>query len=644
MGSQKVSLVTDIATRQQCMEYLLKDLHALERMMEQDLFERGVRRMGAEQEFCFVDQHWRPAPVLMEVLKQIDDPRFTTELAVFNMEINLEPQELKGACLRELEQRLQSHLAKADAISSRLKAHPLLVGILPSIRRSDIGLQNLTPLERYAALMDVLRQIRGSHFEFWIEGTDQLITKAESSMFESCNTSFQLHFQVWPEEFAEAYNWSQLVTGPLLAAATNSPMLLGKRLWRETRIALFQQAVDTRNTAELSRQRSPRVSFGNRWIRHSVLELYREEIAVHKLLLRPKKMEDALKVLQAGRIPPLYSLSIHSGTIYRWNRACYGISENGKPHLRIENRVLPAGPSTADEVANAAFWLGLMLNRPPEYEHLWERLDFDLAKGNFLRAARQGLGVYFSWPGLRKKIAAPELILKELLPIASEGLRQTGINREDAEHYLGILEARVKSGQTGSQWILDSFNELKKQSSPEEAIVATTAALWRRQQTGKPVHEWQTAELAEAGNWMNRFGCIQQIMSTDLLTANENDLIDFLAKLMSWCNIRHLPVENEAGELVGLITSKQLVEHYSRLDNRPDIRAAKDIMIRKIITAKPETPTAKAVALMRQHHISCLPVLREKKLLGIVTESDFVNMAAQVLQEVANKNSQDRAR
>lgn len=638
MGSQKVSLVTDVTTRQQCMEYLLKDLRALELMMERDLFDRGTRRMGAEQEFCFVDEHWRPAPVLMKVLEQIDDPHFTTELAVFNMEVNLDPQELKGNCLSELERQLQTYLAKADAISSKKKAHPILVGILPSIRRSDIGLQNLTPLERYAALMDVLRQIRGSHFEFWIEGTDQLITKAESSMFESCNTSFQLHFQVWPEEFAEAYNWSQLVTGPLLAAATNSPMLLGKRLWRETRIALFQQAVDTRNTAELSRQRSQRVSFGNRWVRRSVLELYREEVSMHKLLLRPKKMEDALKTLEEGRIPPLYSLSIHSGTIYRWNRACYGISENGKPHLRIENRVLPAGPSTLDEVANAAFWLGLMLNRPPEYERLWERLDFDLAKGNFLRAARQGLGVYFSWPGLGKKIAAPELILKELLPIAREGLSQAGINREEAEHYLDILEARVKSGRTGSQWILDSFNSLKKQSSPEEAIVATTAALWKRQQTAKPVHEWETAKLTEAGNWMNRFGCIQQIMSTDLLTVNEYDLIDFLAHLMTWRNIRHLPVENEAGELVGLITSKQLVEHYSQNCNRPNIRSAKDIMIRKFIAVNPETPTAEAVALMRQHHISCLPVIREKKLLGIVTESDFVNMAAQVLQEVSDKN------
>lgn len=634
MGSQRVTLVTDIATRQQCMAYLLKDLRALERMIERGVFERGVRRMGVEQEFSFVDDRWRPAPVLMKVLEGVDDVHFTTELAVFNMEINLDPQLLKGKCLSMLERRLRAYLAKADKVSSKYRSHPILVGILPSIRRSDIGLQNLTPLERYRALMDVLREIRGSHFEFWIEGTDQLITKAESSMFESCNTSFQVHFQVWPEEFAALYNWSQLVTGPLMAAATNSPMLLGKRLWRETRIALFQQAVDTRNTAELSRERSPRVSFGRDWVRASVLELYKEEVAMHKLLLRPKKMEDALEVLEKGHIPRLYSLSIHSGTIYRWNRACYGVSENGKPHLRIENRVLPAGPSTADETANAAFWLGLMLNMPAEYSRLWERMDFDLAKGNFLRAARQGLGVYFSWPGFRKKIAAPDLIVKELLPIAREGLQNAGIATEDIERYLGIVEARVRSGKTGSQWILDSFNTLKKQSSPEEAIIATTAALWRRQQTDQAVHEWSLAQLTEAGNWMNRFGTIQQIMSTDLLTVNEHDLIDFLAHLMSWRNIRHLPVENEQGELVGLITSKQLVKHYSQNCDRPDILAAKDIMIRKIVAVEPETPTSQAVELMRRHNISCLPVLQAKKLLGIVTESDFVNMAAQVLKEI----------
>ncbi len=633
MGSQKVSLVTDVATRQKCTEFLLKDLRALERMIEQGMFDRGVRRMGAEQEFSFVDARWRPAPVLMQVLEQMDDEHFTTELATFNMEINLDPQELKGSCLKDLEKQLGSYLAEANKISSRLKAHPILVGILPSIRRSDIGLQNLTPLKRYKALMDVLREIRGSHFEFWIEGTDQLITKAESSMFESCNTSFQLHFQVWPEEFAEMYNWSQLITGPLLAASTNSPMLLGKRLWRETRIALFQQAVDTRNTAELSRERSQRVSFGNDWIRDSVLELYREEVAMHKLLLRPEKMEDALKALEEGRTPKLYSLNTHNGTIYRWNRACYGISPNGKPHLRIENRVLPAGPSRADEVANAAFWLGLMLNIPGEYANLPARMDFDLAKGNFLRAARQGLGVYLSWPGLRKKIAAPELIRKELLPLAREGLAKAGINKKDAEHYLDIFEARVKSGKTGSQWILDSFNQLRRESSNEEAIVATTAALWKRQQTGKPVHEWEPASLTEAGNWMNRFGTIQQIMSTDLLTVNENDLIDFVAHLMSWRNIRHVPVENERGELVGLVTSKQLVKHYSQNCDRPEIRAVKDIMIREVVSVEPDTPTVEAVELMRSHHFSCLPVLQDKKLFGIVTESDFVNMAEQVLKE-----------
>ena len=633
MGSHKVSLVKDVATRQQCMDYLLKDLRALERMIERGMFDRGVRRMGAEQEFAFVDERWRPAPVLMEVLEQVKDEHFTTELAVFNMEVNLDPQKIGGSCFSDLERQLGSYLAKADKISSALKAHPILVGILPSIRRSDIGLKNLTPLERYRALMDVLREIRGSHFEFWIEGTDQLITKAESSMFESCNTSFQVHFQVWPEEFAEAYNWSQLVTGPLLAASTNSPMLLGKRLWRETRIALFQQAVDTRNTAELSRERSQRVSFGRGWVRESVMELYREEVAMHKLLLKPQKMEDALRVLEGGEVPRLYSLSIHSGTIYRWNRACYGINPNGKPHLRIENRVLPAGPSTADETANAAFWLGMMLNMPPKYRRLWEKMDFDLAKGNFLRAARQGLGVYFSWPGLRKKISAPELIRKELLPIACEGLKKAKVAAKDTERYLGIIEERVRSGKTGSQWILDSFNSLRRQSSKDEAIVATTAALWKRQQSGKPVHEWEPAQLTEAGNWMNRFGTIQQIMSTDLVTASENDLIDFVAQLMNWRNIRHLPIENDRGELVGLITSKQLVQHYSENCDRPDIRSAKDIMITKIVAVEPDTPTIEAVELMREHGFSCLPVLQEKKLFGIVTESDFVNMAAQVLKE-----------
>ncbi|MEM7040238.1 MAG: CBS domain-containing protein, partial [Bacteroidota bacterium] len=250
MGEQNVKQIQSKAEMRKFTQHLFRDIKALEFMLENDMFESGITRVGAEQEMCLIDAAYRPAAIAQKVLGELTDPHFTNELSQFNLEINLDPQVFTGDCLTKMEKQVRDCL---KTLSVNLKGHNadyILVGILPTIRRSDLTLENLTPNPRYFALNDAILEMRGGPYEFRISGSDELITTHDTLMFESCNTSFQVHYQVDAKEFATAYNWAQAITGPVLSVATNSPLLLNHRLWRETRIALFQQSTDTRNTAE----------------------------------------------------------------------------------------------------------------------------------------------------------------------------------------------------------------------------------------------------------------------------------------------------------------------------------------------------------------------------------------------------------
>ncbi len=628
-----MAIIKDKNQRHQATAHLLQDLKALEKMHENGLFESDIQRIGAEQEVSLVGYDWKPALVLMDILSKINDERFTTELAQFNLEINLDPLVFTGDCLTQLERNLWRLVVKGENVANQFNAHLLLVGILPTLHQSDLDIKNITPSPRYKSLLDMLHELRGDSFEFRIEGKDQWIARAQDSFYESSNTSFQVHYQLPPDGFAASYNWAQAITAPVLACATNSPIFLGKRLWRETRIALFQQSTDVRNTDAHYRDRSPRVDLGTRWVKGSVLDIYRENATRHKPIFVSTRMEDALQVLAEGGVPKLYQLCIHNGTVYNWNRACYGITE-GKPHLRIENRVLPAGPTIIDEVANAAFWLGLMKGMPPEYAKIDQRMDFDVAKRNFLYAAQLGLGANFYWNGSTKQIRSDELILKELLPIAREGLANAAVDGKDIDRMLGIIEERVKTGRTGSQWVLDAHKKLSKESNKDDALIALTAGMSRRQQEGSPVHTWDLPETAEAGSWKNRYWTIEQIMKTDLFTVNEDDPVQLAANMMYWQDIRHLPVENNQGELTGLVTCKLVMVFYSNHDDGTNA-SVRDIMEKNLVTVSPQTKTMDALELMKKNHFGCLPVLHNNKLVGLVTERDFMNIAAELLKENA---------
>jgi CBS domain-containing protein/gamma-glutamyl:cysteine ligase YbdK (ATP-grasp superfamily) len=612
---------------------LLTDLEVLARMIDEGRFETGVRRIGAEQEMFLVDREGRPAPLADRVLATLGDPHFVHELALFNLECNLDPLVLESDCLSRFERQLRGLLAKARAAAAEHGCRVVLAGILPTAEASDLRLENITPNPRYHALNEAILRLRRGPFDIRVKGFDELIMRAESVMFESCNASFQVHFQVGPEEFARLYNVAQAVAAPVLAAAVNSPLLFGKRLWRETRIALFQQSIDTRRPTAHVREQSPRVSFGRRWIDDSILEILREDVSRLRVLVSMAIDEDSEAELAAGRTPRLRALTLYNSTVYRWNRPCYGISD-GKPHLRIENRILPAGPTPADEMANAAFWFGLMRGMAAEHGDISRAMSFETAEENFVAAARLGLQAQFTWPG-RPSVPAEELILHDLLPLAREGLDELGIDSSDADRYLGILQERVERHQTGSQWILDSLTHMGEDGTKAERLAALTLATIERQDANEPVARWRPATLDEAGGWRKHYSKVRHFMATELFTVHEDDLVDLVAALMDWEHIRHVPVEDDQHRLVGLVTHRTLLRLLSQGKITPGTPIpVSQVMHRDLVTIPPDTPTLEAIALMKEHAIGCLPVVEDDDhLVGIITDRDFLTMSAQLLEE-----------
>ena len=632
MGEQHIKYELEGERRRHFTKRLLTDLRALEEMIQQGRFERDLLRIGAEQEMFLIGRDWRPASAALEMLAALNDPHYTTELALFNLEANLDPVRFTGDCLSQLERQLDGLVARARAAGEPLGVDVLLAGILPTIQKRDLTLENLTPKPRYFALNKVLSDMRGGDYDFHIHGLEELCLRHDSMMVEACNTSFQVHIQVTSEDFARVYNIAQLASAPVLAAAANSPYLLGRRLWHETRIAVFQQAIDTRVSHQNVRDRSPRVTFGTRWIEKCVLELYREDLARFRSLLDGEQEEDPFAELAAGRAPQLYALKLHNSTVYRWNRACYGIID-GKPHLRIENRMLPSGPTVLDEVANAAFWLGLVRGLALKHEDVSREMAFEEVMMNFYAAARSGMYAQFHWFG-HKGIPVQQLVLEHLLPVAEEGLSSVGVAAADIRRYLGVIDRRVRTGQNGSRWFLSSFAQMDRTLSQGTRVNAIVAATLARQKEGQPVSEWEPARAAEAGGGQQNYLTVEQVMSTDLHAVQEDEVVDMVASLMDWARIRHVPVEDAENRLVGLVSYRSLLRLMARGWRPADGSTipVSEIMRRDLVTVTPEVTTLDAIALMRKRRISCLPVVRDGRLVGVVTEGDFMAVTADLLE------------
>lgn len=616
MGDLKVNKLSSRKDKANYIHQLIKDIEALDKMIKEGLIEKTPIRIGAEQEFCLIDDEYNPRHNSLDVLETINDEHFTTEIGNFNLEINLDPFVLTGDCFTKLADQLHELLEKAENAADKHGNRILLTGILPTLSLDHITIENMTDVRRYNVLNEAIKESRSDDFEIHIKGVDELNLLHDSVMLEGCNTSFQMHLQVNPDEFCESYNWAQAISGPVLSICTNSPLLFGKELWSETRIALFTQSVDTRANSFLLNEKQSRVSFGSEWTKGSVTDIFKDNISRFRSLITSEFIKDSVEMLENGEIPKLKALSLHNGTVYRWNRACYGVG-GGKPHLRIENRYIPSGPTVSDEIANMMFWVGLMVGKTKKYENVHTKMAFKDVKMNFFNAARYGMATQFYWNG--EFVPSHKLILDELLPMAYRGLYSMGVSPRDAEHYLTMIENRVKS-YTGSQWMKASYRNLLKNYKPYEALQIMTSSMYEKQKRDFPVSTWRVLKSGSSPIPIE-IKQVKHIMNTEIFSVGPKDSVELVVKIMQWKNIHHMPVINEDKELIGLLTWEDVKDF---LDNTELLKKSVDeIMLTSPITTSQHTEIEHAVVIMSNNQIDCLPVVQEEKLIGIITAKDL---------------------
>jgi gamma-glutamyl:cysteine ligase YbdK (ATP-grasp superfamily) len=472
---------------------LSESVEALRRVLRRPGFGTGPRTVGAELEMFLVDSAGFPLPVNRQVLGQTMDPRVTVELDRFNLECNMRPGPFAGRPFTALRAEFESALAEVRRAAATQGAGVVVTGILPTLREEDLGPGALTGMPRYRALSAAVKRRReGAPLKVAIAGEDSLTLLWDDVTLEGANTSLQFHLRVTPEEFARVYNAAQLVTGPVLAVSTNSPLFLGRRLWDETRVALFRQAVDDRGEHQDGSSHShARVTFGHGWVRESALELFSEAVALHVPWLPVLGTESPLECEARGQLPKLDELRLHQSTVWSWNRAIYDPHEEG--HLRIEFRALPAGPTVVDMVANGALLLGLSLGLAEQMDSLLPAMPFYCARGNFLRAARQGMDAAMLWPAdtapSPRPVPAPELVL-QLLPVARQGLVSAGVDPAEADEMLGIIQARVETRRTGAGWQRQVLARLEEKMPRVDALAALLERYRKHAETGAPVHTW----------------------------------------------------------------------------------------------------------------------------------------------------------
>jgi hypothetical protein len=430
---------------------------------------------GFELEAWLIDAAGRPAPLNAPFLERLADPLVVPELARFNVELNSRPEPLRGGALSRMLAGLEATYARCQSVAAGFDASLLAIGILPTLRESDLTPGSMSDLKRYRALNEqVLRQREGRPLALEIHGREHLKTEHRDVMLEAATTSFQIHLKVAPDAAAEYYNLAQILSAPMVAVSANSPYLFGHDLWDETRIPLFEQSVAVGGFAAVAHGPLRRVGFGSGYARASLFECFQENLDHYPVLL-PMVVDAAPERFE--------HLRLHNGTIWRWNRPLIGFDDDGTPHLRIEHRVIPAGPTLVDAIANAAFFFGLMRALGGGDVAPSLLLPFTVARDNFYAAARDGLEANIRWPHDRQ-IGVHTLILHDLLPLAQRGLEQLDIDRADAERFLGVIRGRVENACTGAAW----QRAFVARHGPDWA--ALTLAYRERQASGVPVHEW----------------------------------------------------------------------------------------------------------------------------------------------------------
>lgn len=490
MGEEVESTEFTRQDRQQYREKVRKCLDVFARMLAEAKFDFERPMTGLEIEFNLIDADHDPAMRNADVLQAIANEDFQTELGQFNIEINVPPRGLAGRSAEDLETDLRASLNDAERRSSGEGAHIVMIGILPTLTAEDLTGKSLSANARYELINEQIFAARGEDLQIAIDGPERLSTFADSIAPEAACTSVQFHLQVSPQAYASNWNAAQSIAGVQLALGANSPFLFGKELWRETRIALFEQATDTRPAELKSQGVRPRVWFGERWI-NSIFDQFEENVTYFPALLPICDDEDPAAVLGRGGTPKLSELRMHNGTIYRWNRPVYDVFR-GKPHLRVENRVLPAGPTVVDILANGAFYYGMLRYLAEEDRPLWTRLSFAAAEDNFYAGARQGINSHLYWPGLGE-VPATELVLRKLLPMAYEGLDRWNVDPAVRDRLLGIIEQRCIKHLNGAEWQVRTFHQIDSEKRPLDRREALREMLGRyveHMHSNEPVHTW----------------------------------------------------------------------------------------------------------------------------------------------------------
>ncbi|MBG0560539.1 glutamate-cysteine ligase family protein [Actinoplanes aureus] len=489
MGKDLINAVFSSHDRVRFRQKVRDCVDVIGRMLEADVFDPGSRTTGLEIEINLVDGEAEPAMRNGEVLHSLGDPRFQAELGKFNIEFNVPPRRITGDGLSAFEQDILDGMRQASECARKCESRLALIGMLPTLAPEHLVLGNLSAGERFQALNTEIIGARGDDFRIDIRGHERFRGSSDSIALEAACTSVQFHLQVAPKDFAAVWNASEAIAAAQVALGANSPFLHGRRLWAETRIAFFEQATDPRPDEFKTQGVRPRVWFGEQWIT-SALDLYEENLRFFPPLLPELSEEDPIEVWASGGIPQLYELRLHNGTVYRWNRPVYDVTD-GRPHLRVENRVLPSGPTVVDLIANAAFYFGVVGELPEEECPIWSRLEFPVAAANFRAGARDGLDATVHWPGLGE-VPVADLILDTLLPKAYAGLGRLGVGPAQRDRLLGIVEGRCRTRRNGATWQTQAVRAAEESRGLDRAAAVRdmTQRYLELQRSNEPVHTW----------------------------------------------------------------------------------------------------------------------------------------------------------
>lgn len=471
---------------------LTQSLQALEHLVEQPGFGEGPLTIGAELELSIINSQGQAYPINRTLLNCSQDDHLQLELDRFNLEYNLSPVALAGHPFSHVRAQLANAIQSLEHCAHGLGGRIVPIGILPTLCAEELDSPVMSDLPRYRALSAGLRRLRDGPFCIHINGPEPLTVTCSDVTLEGATTSFQIHLRVNPQDFARVYNAAQLVTPVVLALSANSPIFLQHRLWEETRVALFKQAIDSRKMQEEDWHPPARVSFGHGWVRRGAYELFAEAVALHPPLLPVMSTEDPMECVRRGQLPQLEELRLHQGTVWRWNRAIYDASADG--HVRVELRALPSGPTPIDMAANAAFLVGLALGMRHHIDKILHQFPFEYAHRNFYRSAEYGMEAMFVWPnmathGLREISVCA--LAKELLPVAQQGLEDSGVEKDEIQAMLNVIRDRLEARINGARWQIHRMEQYERQGDARPtALTRMLEDYLRASQTGAPISQW----------------------------------------------------------------------------------------------------------------------------------------------------------